>query len=70
MTRFWRPVSGLAVFVLALFASVSLVVNLTLGERSLEGLAYRVLLPSLACVVIFFSFTGAYLLLRDARNSK
>ena len=70
MTRFWRLVSGLAVLVLALFASVSMVLNLTLGERPLLSLAYRVLLLSLACVVIFFSFAGSYLLLRDARNSK
>ncbi len=70
MTRFWRLVSGVAVLVLALFASVSLVLNLSLGERPMAGIAYRVLLPSLACVVIFFSFAGSYLLLRDGRNSK
>ena len=70
MTRFWRLASGLAVFVMALFASVSLVLNLSLGERPLPGIVYRELLPIVACVVIFFSFAGSYLLLKDAINSK
>ena len=55
---------------MAAFASVSLVLNVALGERPLPGLAYRVFLPVVTCIVIFLSFAGSYLLLKDARNSK
>ena len=70
MTRFWRLVSGLAIFLMALFDSASLVLNLSLGERSLPGFVYRVLLPTLACIVILLSFAGSYLLLSDTSKSK
>ena len=70
MIRWWRLATGLAVFLMALFASASFVLNLFLGERPLPGFVYRVLLPIIACIVIFLSFAGSYLLLRDARNSK
>jgi len=70
MSRLWRLASGLAVLLMALFFSASLVMNLLIGERPLPGFAYRVLLPIAACVVIFLSCVGSYLLLNDARNSK
>ncbi len=70
MTRFWRLASGVAIFLMALFFSASLVLNLFLGERPLPGLLYRVFLPFVACVIIFLSFAGSYLLLSDARKSK
>ncbi len=70
MTRIWRLASGLAIFLMALFFSASLVLNLFLGERSLPGFLNRVLLPVVACVVIFLSFAGSYLLLSDARKPK
>jgi len=70
MTRFWRLACGLAVFLMALFFSASLLLNLTLGERPLPGFIYRVLLPIGAGVVIFLSFTGSYLLLSDSRKPK
>jgi hypothetical protein len=63
MTRVWRLASGLAVLLMALFFSASLVLNL-------PGVVYRVLLPIVACVVLFFSFADSYLLLNDARKSK
>jgi glucan phosphoethanolaminetransferase (alkaline phosphatase superfamily) len=64
MTRVWRLASGLAVLLMALFFSASLVLNLTLGERPLPGVVYPVLLPIVACVVLFLSFAN------DARKSK
>jgi hypothetical protein len=70
MIRWWRLATGVAVFLIALFFSASLVLNLFLGERPLPGFVYRVLLPIIAYIVIFLSFAGSYLLLRDARNSK
>ena len=70
MTRLWRLATGLAVFVLALFFSTSLVLGLFLGERTLPGIANHVLLPIVAFVVIFLSFAGAYLLLNDGRKAK
>jgi multisubunit Na+/H+ antiporter MnhB subunit len=70
MNRFWHLASGLAVFLMAASASVSLVLNLALGERPLLGIVYRVLLPAVTCIVIFLSFAGSYLLLKDARKSK
>jgi DNA-binding transcriptional MerR regulator len=38
--------------------------------RTLAGIANHVLLPIVACVVIFFSFAGSYLLLSDALKPK
>ena len=70
MSRFWRLASGLAVLLMGLFFSASLVMNLFIGERPLPGFAYRVLLPVLAFVVLFLAFAAAYFLLNDARNSK
>jgi hypothetical protein len=55
---------------MALFDSASLVLNLSLGERSLPGFVYRVLLPTLGCIVILLSFAGSYLLLSDTGKSK
>ena len=69
--RSWRLASGLAVLLMALFFSASLVANLFIGgEPPLPGFAYRVFLPIAACIVLFLSFVGSYLLLNDARNSK
>jgi hypothetical protein len=68
MNRLWRLVSGLAVCLMAAFATASLVLNLSLGERPLPGFTYRVLLPIVACLIIFLSFAGSYLLLRDTRK--
>jgi hypothetical protein len=70
MTRLWRLASGIAVFVLALFVSVSFVLRLFLGEPTLPGIVNHVFLPIVTLIVIFFSFTGAYLLLRDGLKSK
>jgi len=70
MTRFWRLASGLSVFLLALFLSMTLVFGLFLGEPPLPGIANHVLLPFMVCVLIFFSFAGSYLLVRDALKSK
>jgi hypothetical protein len=70
MNRFWRLASGLSVLLLAFFASSSLVLNLTFGERPLPGFLYRVLLPIIVSIVLFLSFAGSYLLLNDARHSK
>ena len=70
MTRFWRLASGLAVLLMALFFSASLVLNLFFGEHPLPGIVNRVLLPIVASVVIFLSFAGSYLLLNDAKKSK
>jgi len=70
MSRFWRLASGLAVLLMALFFTASLVINLFIGERPLPGFAYRVLLPIAACIVLFLSFVGSYFVLNDARNSK
>jgi hypothetical protein len=70
MTHLWRLASGLAVFLMALFFSASLILNLTLGDRPLPGFIYHVLVPVVACVVLFLSFAGSYLLLSDARNSR
>jgi hypothetical protein len=69
MTRFWR-LAGLAVFLMTLFLTASLLLNLTLGEHPLPGFIYHVLLPVVACVVIFLSFTGSYLLLGDVRKPR
>jgi hypothetical protein len=69
MIRFWRLASGLAIILQSLFAGVSLVLNISLGEP-MPSFAYRVVLPIVACIVILFSFVGSYLLLKDARNSK
>ena len=68
--RSWRLASGLAVLLMALFFSASLVANLFIGEPPLPGFAYRVFLPMAACIVLFLSFVGSYLWLNDARNSK
>ena len=70
MSRLWRLASGLAVLLMALFFSASLVMNLLIGERPLPGFAYRVLLPIAACVVIVLSCVGSYILLNDTRHSK
>jgi hypothetical protein len=70
MNRAWRLASGLAVFLMAAFASVSFVLYLALGAPPLPGIAYRLLLPVVTVVVIFLSFAGSYLLLKDARKSK
>jgi hypothetical protein len=70
MKRALRFTSGLAVFLMAALFSASAILNLTLGERALPGFANRVLLPVLAVIVLFFSFVGAYLLVRDAITSK
>ena len=55
---------------MTLFLTASLLLNLTLGEHPLPGFIYHVLLPVVACVVIFLSFTGSYLLLGDVRKPK
>jgi hypothetical protein len=70
MNRFWRVASGLAVFLVTLFFGTSLVLNLFLGERPLPGFVNRVVLPIAACIFIFFSLVGSYLLLHEARKSK
>jgi hypothetical protein len=69
MGRLWRLASGIAVLLTALFFSTSLVLNVALRERPLPGFANNVLLPVLACVVLFFTFVGSYLLLTDVRKS-
>jgi hypothetical protein len=76
MNRFWRVASGLSVFLMAAFAIVSLVLNLTFGEPPLVGgsailgIFYRVVAPMAACIIIFFSFAGSYLLLKGPTASK